>query len=126
MRSPEVLSWLETLPTERREPVEWLAERVEKACDGVTAAMKWRRLTFTLDDDWHHWLCAVAVSKRGVDLVFHKGSLLDDPDGLLAGDGRYVRQVSHDRAVAAPAAVDALIHQAVERRTDTLDGQPTS
>jgi hypothetical protein len=98
--------------------VEWLASRVHAAGDGVAEAIKWRRLTFTFDGNWHHWPCAIAVTKRGVNLVFHKGSLLDDPAGLLQGEDRYVRQIPHDRAAADPAAVTALVRQAIVHQTD--------
>lgn len=98
--------------------MEWLASRVHAAGDRVAEAIKWRRLTFTVDGNWHHWLCAIAVSRQGVRLVFHKGSLLDDPAGLLEGEDRYVRQIPHDRAAADPEAVTDLVRQAIAHQTD--------
>jgi hypothetical protein len=53
-----------------------------------------------------------------VQLVFHKGSLLEDPAGPLEGDARYLREVSYDRAAADPAALTALVRQAVLHQTD--------
>ena len=98
------------------------AGRVHAAGKGVAEAIKWQRLTFTVDGNWHHWLCAIAVTKGAVSLVFHKGSLLGDPAGMLQGDGRYLRQVPYDRAAADPGAVTALVRQAIARQTDMLDG----
>jgi hypothetical protein len=118
-RPREVEDWLSRSPG-RRGQAEWLADRVHAAGEGIAEAIKWRRLTFAVDDDWHHWLCAIAVTARGVDLVFHKGSLLDDPSGLLEGDDRYVRRLPHDRAAADPTAVTALVRQAITHRTDML------
>ena len=63
----------------------------------------------------------IAVAARGVSLVFHKGSLLDDPAGLLEGEGRYLRQVTYERAAKDPEAVTELVRQAVARQTDMLD-----
>jgi hypothetical protein len=83
-------------------------------------AVKWRRLTFTVDADWHHWLCALAVSKQGVSLVFHKGVLLTDPKGLLRGDGRYVREIPYAEAVRHAEAVAALVREAVARQRAML------
>jgi len=56
-----------------------------------------------------------------VSLVFHKGALLDDPAGLLEGEGRYLRQVPHDKAAKDPGAVTGLVRQAIARQTDMLD-----
>ena len=100
--------------------VRWLAEHVHAAHDRIEEAVKWGRLTFTIDGNWHHWLCAIAVTRGSVNLVFHKGSLLDDPAGLLRGDGRYLRHVTYDDAVAHPEAVAGLLRQAIHHQTDML------
>jgi hypothetical protein len=82
---------------------------------------KWGRLTFTRGDDWHHWICAIAPSKKALKLVLHKGALLDDPEGALEGTGRYTRSIpfrAHDevdRAVIAP-----ILRQAAARQTEML------
>jgi hypothetical protein len=120
-RPREVEEWLSQWSPHQQEQVEWLAGRVHAAGEGVAEAIKWRRLTFAVDVNWHHWLCAIAVTTRGVNLVFHKGSLLDDPAGVLQGEGRYLRQMPHDRAVADPEAVTALVRQAIVRQTDMLN-----
>jgi hypothetical protein len=125
-RPREVQEWLGRWTPDQQEQVEWLAGKVHAAGDGVAESIKWRRLTFTVEDDWHHWLCAIAVTKRGVDLVFHKGSLLDDPTGVLQGDGSYVRQIPYDQATADPEAVTALVRQAVAHQTDMLDEAASS
>jgi hypothetical protein len=120
-RPREVEDWLRRWSGDRREQVDWLVGRVHAAGGGIDEAIKWRRLTFTVDGNWHHWLCAVAVAPRGVSLVFHKGSLLDDPAGLLEGEGRYLRQLPYDRAAERPDAVTTLVRQAMARQTDMLD-----
>jgi hypothetical protein len=56
-----------------------------------------------------------------VNLMFHKGALLDDPTNLLRGEGRYLRQVPHDTAVANPSEITNLVRHAVARQTDMLD-----
>jgi hypothetical protein len=119
-RPREVGDWLGRWSPDRREQAEWLAGRVHAAGAAVDEAIKWSRLTFTVDGNWHHWLCAIAVAARGVSLVFHKGSLLEDPAGLLEGEGRYLRQVPYQRAAADPEAVTALVRQAIARQTDML------
>jgi hypothetical protein len=81
-------------------------------------AVKWGRLTFTVDENWHHWVCAVAASRGRTALVFHKGALLDDPAGLLSGDGKYIRQLDAEMALAAPDNTAGLVREAVAHQTD--------
>ncbi|UJW30925.1 DUF1801 domain-containing protein [Saccharothrix sp. AJ9571] len=98
-----------------------LTDLVASADARLEKATKWGRLTFTLDGDWHHWLCAIAAPKSGVRLVFHKGVLLDDPAGLLTGSGRYVRELTASAALAHPEQVRALVREAITHQTELLD-----
>lgn len=118
--SDEINSWIEQWPAAQQEQVRWLADRVRAADPRIAEAIKWRRLTFTVDDNWHHWLCAIGVSKQGLSLIFHKGALLDDPDNVLDGDGRYLRKMPLDVAVANPKAVAACVRQAIAHQTELL------
>ena len=94
-----------------------LTELVRAIAD-LDEAVKWNRLTFTAGGDWHHWVCAVAATRKGVNLVFHKGSLLADPAGLLVGDGKYTRQIPAARAIGAPDDVAGLVRDALAHQTD--------
>lgn len=105
---------------DRQGQIDDLAGLVRAAVPEADEAVKWRRLTFTVDGNWHHWLCAVAASAKGVTLMFHKGALLDDPASLLRGEGRYLRQVPHKRAMAHQEEIAALLRQAIEHQTDML------
>jgi hypothetical protein len=82
--------------------------------------VRWGRLTFTADGDWHHWLCAVAATGKGAHLVFHKGALLADPAGLLTGTGRYTRQIPAKQALVTPGEVTALVREAIAHQRDVL------
>jgi hypothetical protein len=117
----EVTEWCQKVGSEQQEQVEKLAALVHAADPRIAEAIKWRRLTFTVHDNWHHWLCAVAVSKGGTKLVFHKGALLDDPSGLLQGDSRYLREIPYAAAVAHANEVTDLVHDAIAHQTDMLD-----
>lgn len=119
-RPLEVHAWLQDCDPDQRVRVAWLAERVHATGPGIAEAIKWRRLTFTVNGDWHHWLCAVAVTRRAVSLLLHKGSLLADPAGLLEGEGRYLRQVRYERAAAQPEAVTELVRDAIAHQTELL------
>jgi hypothetical protein len=65
----------------------------------------------------------VSTTKRGVSLMLHKGALLDDPEGLLRGGGRYLRQVAFEEATDRTDEVTMVVRQAVEHQTDMLDGR---
>ncbi|GAB3442827.1 DUF1801 domain-containing protein [Actinophytocola sediminis] len=118
-RPAEAEDWLNR-HADRRTEIDELAAIVHAAADNLDEAVKWGRLTFTADGDWHHWLCAIAVTARGVTLMFHKGALLDDPARLLRGEGRYLRQTPHARAVEHADQLTALVRDAIARQTDML------
>jgi hypothetical protein len=82
---------------------------------------KWGRLTFTRGDDWHHWICAIAPSKKTVKLVIHKGALLDDSQGAMEGTGRYTRSISFRAPEEVdPGVLGPLLRQAADRQTEML------
>lgn len=120
-RPAEVEKWLADLSVDQRRRATELADLVHAADDGVAEAVKWGRLAFTVDGNWHHWLCAIGVTKAGVKLLFHKGALLEDPTGLLEGDSRYVRQIPYGAATDHPQRVAHLVQEAIAHQTDTLD-----
>jgi hypothetical protein len=121
VRPPEVQDWLDRQSSDHQQQAELLASAVHAADRSIAEAIKWRRLTFTIGGNWHHWLCAVAVKKQGASLMFHKGALLDDPAGLLQGDSRYLREIPFERVMEHPNAVTALVREAIAHQTDMLD-----
>jgi hypothetical protein len=104
---------------------------IRAAAPELDVAIKYRLLSYTLDADWRHWVCAVNATKSAVCLRFLWGVLLDDPLGVLragtstlmtwdiprGGDidagavGDYVREalarrdhfLAHDREISAAA-----------------------
>lgn len=113
-------AWLAGVHEPRRCLAAEVAAVVGGADPRLQRAVKWRRLTFTVGGDWHHWLCAVAAAKAGVRLVFHKG-VLADPEGMLTGSGRYVRELTGEEVIRRPQAVRALVAEAIRKQTGTLD-----
>jgi hypothetical protein len=106
-----------------RPTVERLVEVVIGALPDAEGELKWGRLTFTRDGDWHHWICAISPTKKAVKLVLHKGALLDDPRGAMEGTGRYTRSIpfrSPDQI--DPDLVAPILRQAAHRQTEMLPG----
>ena len=115
-----VLGWLMRLEQHTRTEVTEVAGLISGVDSRLNQAIKWGRLTFAIQGNWHHWLCSIAVTKRTSNLVFHKGVLLEDPEGMLTGTGRYVRQVPLATAKQRPTAVIKLVRSAIEHETDSL------
>ena len=80
---------------------------------------KWGQLTFTRHGDWHHWICAIACTKKAVKLVIHNGALLADPRGVMQGDGQYVRAIGFRSSEEVDASVVApILREAAGRQTE--------
>lgn len=79
-------------------------------------AIKWRQLTFALDGDFDHWVCAVAATSRLARLTFHFGAWLDDPAGLFEpSEAQFVRKIGFRSASDVDeAAVRDLLTRALE------------
>jgi hypothetical protein len=122
-RLPEdVCEFLAALDPIQKSAAEALVEIVMRSEPEFQVAMKWKRPTFTVNGNWHHWICAIQPAKGRVSLEFHKGVLLDDPGSVLVGKGRYLRRLT----VADGQRVDSgplvpLILDAVEKQTVMLE-----
>ena len=78
----------------QRAVVERLAAILEGSTEPLDMAVKWRRLTFARGNDFHNWICGISATKSTVDLVFHFGGLLPDPDSrFIAGTSRFLRKL---------------------------------
>ena len=81
--------------------------------------IKWNQITFTLNQNWHHWIVAISESGKGITLSFHKGALLKDPRKLLKGSGSHLRTIKYQyREQIDPDYLKRLIKSAVEKHTE--------
>ena len=100
-------------------PVRDVAERlilIVTAHAAFDVAIKWRQLTFAVDGDFDHWVCAVAATSKQARLTFHFGAWLDDREGVFEpSDAVYVRKVSYSAAGDVDeAVVRGLLGQALD------------
>lgn len=77
---PEYLASID--PT-RRDDVVALNAAILAAYPAFDVAIKYRLLTYGLDDDWRTWVCAIDARPKGITVRFLYGVLLDDPLGVL-------------------------------------------
>jgi hypothetical protein len=117
---PEIVArHLPQLDERSRATVERLIELILHVLPDAQHERKSSRLTFTRTGDWHHWICALSSTKNVIKLVIHKGALLDDPRGVMEGDGRYSRAI----AFRSPEEIDAdvlapILREAAARQTE--------
>jgi hypothetical protein len=72
----------------------------------LDSAIKWRQLLYGVQGDFHHWICAIAVSKSRVTLNFHFGSLLADPEeAFRSGSSTFMRMLDFETADDVDAAL---------------------
>jgi hypothetical protein len=81
--------------------------------------IKWDQITFTLNQNWHHWIFSVSEARHGVTVSFHKGALLKDPRKIFKGAGSHLRTIKYEyQEMIDPSYLKALIIQAVEKQTE--------
>jgi hypothetical protein len=84
----------QNLEPQATEIVKKLFDVINSVDNRLTSDIKWRQLTFALEGNYHHWICAIAVTKKSVNLVFHFGGLLDDPNKILiAAASKFFRKI---------------------------------
>ena len=94
-----------------------IIQEIRKAKKPLDAAIKWNQLTFAKDGDFHHWICALRISKRCVTLSFHFGGLLDDARGVLrAGTSRFLRTLVFATVQEVDEApIESYVAQAIKK-----------
>ena len=109
--------FVQGLTPEFAEIVTCLVEVIDHSPVKLDAAIKWRQLTFALQGDFHHWICAISVTKKSVGLVFHYGGLLSDTGGIFrSGESKFLRKIEyHTIADVDSAVVLDFIRQALEK-----------
>lgn len=50
-------------------------------------------LIYTFTGRWPDGFCYIGIYSNHVNLGFHRGADLDDPDGILIGDGKAMRHI---------------------------------
>ena len=74
-----VTQFLHGTPLQTQEIVKAIVAAISSAEHNLDMAIKWRRLTFALNGDFHHWICGIEITKAYVGIIFHFGRLLEDP-----------------------------------------------
>lgn len=91
----------------------------EKAHPAFQNRMQWQKPTFTLNDNWHHWIFSLNKTKAGMTVTFHKGWLLEDPQKRLSGEGKHLRMLRFTSASQIETAcLEKLFREAIKHQLD--------
>lgn len=83
-RSPEVEAWFDDYDNPQKDLVQQVRTVVLDVDDRITETIKWQAPTFMFAGNIASFF---PRAKKNVTLMFHTGASLDDPHGVLEGDG---------------------------------------
>ena len=113
-RNPEVDAWFERYENPQRDLVQAVREAVLDADERVTETVKWQAPTFMYKGNIASFY---PKTTKHASLMFHRGAMLDDPDGLLEGEGdvsRVARFLDADDLERKREALQRLIRNWIE------------
>jgi hypothetical protein len=117
--SSNVNRCLDDLKPENRELATTLIHYIMESNPEFDCEVKWNQITFTLNQNWHHWIVAVSESKKGINLSFHKGALLKDPRKIFKVSGSHLRTIKyHYKEQIDPDYLKRLIKSAIAKQTE--------
>jgi hypothetical protein len=108
-RSADVDNWFDRYDNPLKDLVLAVREVVLQADHRVTEAIKWQAPTFVYRGNIASFF---PKAKKHVTLMFHQGAALDDPAGILDGEGdtsRSLKVADADDLEAKKAAIAALV-----------------
>lgn len=98
-----------------------LDDAIRRTAPHLDVAIKYRLLSYTVDGDWRHWVCAVNATKSAVCLRFLWGVLLDDPLRVLRpGTSTLMTWDIPRGSDIDPAAVGDYVRDALAKRDHFL------
>lgn len=60
----ELNSFLENTSTEYKEIIQRLHAIILSTDNRFQSSIKWKMLTFAINGDFHHWICAINITKK--------------------------------------------------------------
>lgn len=108
---PDVDAWFDRYDNPQRDLVMAVRDAILEADDRVTEVVKWQAPTFVYKGNIASFY---PKTKTHASLMFHRGAALDDPDGLLEGEGdvsRVARFLDADDLAAKRDALQRLIRE---------------
>lgn len=104
--NPEVDAFLQQKPYPMIREINQVRDIILDAHPQMQECVKWNSPTFTYKGNMASYFMN---AKNHVSLMFHKGAILEDPSGLLEGDGKEARTARFYDSVDIEKKRDALI-----------------
>ena len=117
--TPDVQRVRDSLSASEQEIFDAVVSLAEKVDPAFQSRIQWQKPTFTLNDNWHHWIFSLSKTKMGMTLTFNKGWLLEDPQKILSGDGKHLRMLRFTSVTEIEKdTVEKLIRQAIQHQLE--------
>lgn len=89
-----VFNFLKPISSPNKDIAEIIIDMIISNYKDLDYAIKWKRLTFGKNQDFHHWLFAIQPTKNSIEIVFHFGGLLEDKNQLfIKGESIFLRKL---------------------------------
>jgi hypothetical protein len=89
-----VLEFLKPISSPNIEIAKKIIDMIISNYKDLDYAIKWKRLTFGINQDFHHWLFAIQPTKNSIGIVFHFGGLLEDKNQVfIKGESIFLRKL---------------------------------
>lgn len=112
---PVVLEFLKPIHDPHLEIAQTIIDMILVNYKELDYAIKWKRLTFGINQDFHHWLFAIQPTKNSIGIVFHFGGLLEDENKVFSkGESNFLRKLEFRTVDAVDwKTIEYFIEQAV-------------
>jgi hypothetical protein len=107
--NPQVDAWFERYDNPQKDVVLKVRQIILEADPRISEAIKWQAPTFMYKGNIASFF---PRSKKNVSLMFHQGAFIDDPHGLLEGEGdtsRVARFVAYADLASKKEALQAVV-----------------
>ena len=112
-----VAEFLKSIDTPYLEVAEKIIDMIIVNYKNLDYAIKWKRLTFGVNRDFHYWLFAIQPTKNSVGIVFHFGGLLEDKNQIfMKGESIFLRKLEYKSLESVDwNTIDYFIEQALSK-----------
>jgi len=91
-----ITEFLKTIRSPYLEVAEKIIDMIIVRYKDLDYAIKWKRLTFAINRDFHYWLFAIQPTKNSVGIVFHFGGILEDKNRIfIKGESIFLRKLEY-------------------------------
>ena len=80
--TPDIQRIRDSLSDQEQEIFDTVVRIAGKVNAAFQNKMQWQKPTFTLSDNWHHWIFSLAKTKMGITMSFPRLAVGRSPNGI--------------------------------------------